>query len=163
MMPGTPLRRLGAALSLVALPLAGCGSIPADAEGTLDRARDGTLVVGVSEHPPWTDVNEATGEVSGSEADLVTGFAESINADIEWRPGAESILAGMMKEGELDVVIGGLTSSSPWANHMALTRSYAAVETEDGQTENMVMGVPMGENALMVSLERHLAQEHGEI
>lgn len=163
MMPDIPVRRLLAALSLCAVLLSGCGVIPADAQGTLDRARDGTLVVGVSEHPPWTVVDADTGEVSGSEADLVESFAKSINATIEWRPGPESVLAGEIKEGELDIVIGGLTTSSPWASHMALTRSYAAVESEGGQTEDMVMGVPMGENELMVALERHLAQEHGEI
>lgn len=162
-MPDIPVRRLVAALSLCALLLTGCGTIPADAEGTLDRARDGTLVVGVSEHPPWTVVNADTGEVTGSEADLIKGFADSINAEIEWRPGAESVLAGEIKEGELDIVIGGLTTSAPWSSQMALTRAYASVDSEDGQTENMVMGVPLGENELMVALERFLAQEHGEI
>lgn len=163
MMPGAPARRLMAALLLLVLPLAGCGVIPADAEGTLDRARNGTLVVGVSEHPPWTVVDAETGAVTGSEADLVTGFAESINAEVEWHPGSESVLAGKISEGELDVVIGVFTSSSPWSSHMALTRPYASVDSEDGETEDMVMGVPMGENELMVALERHLAQEHGEI
>lgn len=162
-MPDIPVRRLVAALSLCALLLTGCGVIPADAEGTLDRATDGALVVGVSEHPPWTVVDADTGEVTGSEADLIKGFAESINAEIEWRPGAESVLAGEIQESELDIVIGGLTTSSPWSSHMALTRSYASVDSEGGQTENMVMGVPLGENELMVALERFLAQEHGEI
>lgn len=157
------VRRLVAALSLSALLLSGCSSIPADADGTLDRARDGTLVVGVSEHPPWTIIDAKTGEVTGSEADLIKGFAESINAEIEWHPGPESVLAGEIKEGELDIVIGGLTTSAPWSSQMAMTRSYAAVDSEDGQTENMVMAVPMGENELMVALERYLAQEHGEI
>lgn len=46
------LPRLGAALGLTALTLSGCSAIPADAEGTLDRARNGSLVVGVSEHKP---------------------------------------------------------------------------------------------------------------
>lgn len=137
--------------------LAGCSSIPADSVGTLDRATGGTLVVGVSEHHPWTDVSE-TGEYSGSEVDLIESFADSIDAEIEWHAAPESVLAGQISEDLLDVMIGGLTTSSPWTTHMATTRSYAKVNGED-----MVMGVRMGENELMVALERHLAQEHGEI
>lgn len=162
-MPRKRARRVAATLAASTLLLTGCSAVPADAEGTLDRARGGTLVVGVSEHPPWTDVNEATGEVSGSEAELVKGFADSIGADIDWEVGPESVLAGKIKQGEVDVIIGGLTTSSPWSTHMALTRSYNSVDSAGGQTENMVMGVRMGENELMIALERHLAREHGEI
>lgn len=38
--------------------LSACGTIPADSIGTLDRARTGDLVVGVSEHQPWTEVSD---------------------------------------------------------------------------------------------------------
>lgn len=145
-----------AVVSVTAL-LAGCTSIPADSMGTLDRATGGTLVVGVSEHPPWTVVSE-DGEYSGSEVDLIESFADSIDAEVEWHTAPESVLAGRISEDELDIVIGGLTTSSPWTTHMATTRSYAQVDGED-----MVMGVRLGENELMVALERHLAQEHGEI
>ncbi|AWH93633.1 substrate-binding periplasmic protein [Dietzia lutea] len=154
--------RQKAIVGLPAILLAGCSSIPADADGALDRAQNGTLAVGVSEHPPWTFVGP-DGGVTGREADLIEGFAEKIGAEIEWHIGPESVLADAIKEGELDVVIGGLTSSAPWSDKMALTRSYAAVATKDGQTDDMVMGVPLGENALMIALERHLAHEHGEI
>ena len=157
------LPRLGTAFGLTALTLSGCGSIPADAEGTLDRAQGGTLVVGVSEHEPWTDVDDETGQVTGTEADLIMSFADDIDADVDWRPGAESVLAGHMKAGEVDVIIGGLTATSPWSSHMALTRPYTSAETEEGDTEDMVMGVRLGENELLVALERHLAKEHGEI
>lgn len=151
----TARRRLSTALlTPCILALSACGSIPADSAGTLDRARGGTLVVGVSENEPWTDVDDSTGEVSGSEAELIEGFAESIDADVEWVPGSESVLAEQIKEGELDVIIGGLTKKSPWSSHMALTRPY---------TEDLVMGVQMGENELQVALERYLAEESGEI
>ena len=143
-------------LSLVtagALLLSACGAIPADSEGTLDRATGGTLVVGVSEHRPWTTI-EDSGAITGTEADLITGFAESIDAEIEWHTGPESVLADQTEEGELDVVIGGLTSEAPWSDKMALTRPYSG---------DQVMGLRMGENELLVALERHLAREHGEI
>lgn len=144
------------AVCLGTVMLAGCGSIPADPEDTLERAENDTLMVGLSEHPPWTSVS-ASGEVSGSEVDLVKGFADSINATIEWHVAPESILASQIQEGELDIIIGGLTDSSPWMTHMALTRPYQEVEGE-----KMVMGARLGENALLVALERHLAEEFGE-
>lgn len=137
--------------------LTSCAAIPADSIGTLDRARDGVLVVGVSEHRPWTAISE-TGEYSGSEVDLVKGFAQSINADIEWHNAPESVLASMIKEEDLDLVIGGLTTSSPWSTHMAQSRPYDKVGEE-----SMVMGVRLGENELMVALEKYLAKESGEI
>lgn len=46
---------------------------------------------------------------------------------------------------------------------MALTRPYTTVTSESGSDEKMVMGVPMGENKLMVELERYLARAEGEI
>lgn len=151
-----------AALLLSAVPvLSACGvvsSLPADVDGTLDRARDGTLVVGVSEHPPWVSIDGDTGEVTGSEAELLLSFARSLNAEIDWRPGPESVLAERISDGEVDVIAGGLTTTAPWSSHLALTRPYTVVEGEE-----MVMGVRLGENELLVALERHLAREHGEI
>lgn len=149
--------RLAAGVIGAAALLSACSSIPADSIGTLDRATGGTLVVGVSEHSPWTEVSE-TGEVGGSEAELIRSFAADIDAEVEWHPAPESILASRIAEDELDIVIGGLTDASPWSSQMALTRPYATVDEE-----NMVMGLRLGENALMVALERHLAEEHGEI
>lgn len=145
--------------------LAGCGSvtIPSDVDGTFDRATDGTLVVGVSEHPPWVAVDEDTGVATGIEADLIASFAGSINAEVRWQPGPESVLAGKAEEGTVDIVVGGLTTSSPWSSHLALTRPYATVASAGGREEQMVMGVRMGENELLVELEKHLARHQGEV
>lgn len=156
------LVKVAAAGALAGLVATGCSALPKDSVGTYDRATDGTLVVGVSEHEPWTSVDDA-GVVSGSEADLIQGFADTINADVEWKVASESVLAGWMKDEQIDLMIGGLTASSPWSTHMALTRPYTTAETDEGGKEKMVMGVRMGENELMVALERYLAREEGEI
>ena len=140
----------------------GCGTFPKDSEGTLDRVRGGTLVVGVSEHEPWTSVG-AGGEVSGTEVSLVEGFADSLGAEIEWEVGPESVLADEVKRGQVDIVIGGLTSVSPWKSDLSLTRPYTKVKSEDGKEQKMVMGVPKGENAFQVALERYLAEQEGEL
>lgn len=148
---------VAALVALVPSAVTACGTMPHDADGTLDRARDGVLVVGVSEHRPWTHVDDE-GRVTGSEADLITSFAESIDATVDWAPAPESVLATKVKDDEVDVVIGGLTATSPWSSFMALTRPYQTVGEE-----KMVMGVRLGENELLVNLERHLAREFGEI
>ena len=144
-------------LALVATLAAGCGTpFPRDTDGSLDRITDGALRVGVSENPPWTEVADS-GAVTGREVDLVTGFAQEYGATVEWTPGAESELVMAMARGDLDVVVGGLTSDSPWEKEVALTRPYAQEVTPDGDTEKMVMATPLGENALLVALETYLA------
>src|SRR5690606_32927434 len=74
-----------AGLALTAtLALTGCTSsgYPADPDGTYDRVTGGTLQVGVVHHPPYVDATGA--EPSGSEVDLIEGFARQVDAQIEW-------------------------------------------------------------------------------
>jgi polar amino acid transport system substrate-binding protein len=144
------------ALVVLAVTTACGGPFPRDTDGSLDRIRDGVLRVGVSENPPWTQTFD-DGRVSGREVDLLTGFAAEHRADVEWTPGAESELVMAMARGDLDVVVGGLTSDSPWEQEVAMTRPYAQEVTSDGDTEEMVMATPLGENGLLVALETYLA------
>lgn len=132
------------------------GSIPRDTDGSLDRITGGALRVGVTENPPWTEVDD-DGRVAGREVDLVTDFAEELDARVEWTPGVESELVRSMERGDLDVLIGGLTSESPWEKDVALTRSYAQQTTPDGESRERVMATPLGENGLLVALESFLA------
>lgn len=142
---------------IAALFLTACSiPFPRDTDGSLDRITGGALRVGVSENPPWTEVAD-DGGVTGREVDLLAGFAQGQDATVEWTPGAESELIMAMARGDLDVVVGGLTSDSPWEMEVALTRPYAQEVTPDGDTEEMVMATPLGENALLVALETYLA------
>lgn len=146
-----------------AVLLAGCsGVFPRDSQGTLRRATGGALHVGASENPPWTELDPA-GRVSGTEADLIEGYAASIGASIRWETAAMSDLAMMMKNDQLDLIIGGLTADTPWSDKISPTRPYEESQGVDGSTEKMVIGVRPGENALQVSLERFLAAEKGEL
>lgn len=150
-------------VAVVTLLLAGCqGGFPADPQGTLDRAREGVLRVGVSENPPWTLV-AADGSVAGSEVELLTDYAETIDAEVEWVPAGENTLAAMMREGQLDVVVGGLASGVPWTSEIATTRPYATATGPDGAEVTIVVGVQPGENALMTDIERFLAERGGEL
>lgn len=149
------------ALGLAAALTAACsGPFPRDVDGSLDRISGGTVRVGVSENPPWTMVAD-DGEVSGREADLVAGFARSVDARVEWMPGAESELVMAVKRGDLDVLVGGLTADSPWEKEVALTRPHTEEVTPDGDAEQRVMATPLGENALLVALETYLSHTGG--
>jgi polar amino acid transport system substrate-binding protein len=106
--------------------VAGCG-IPRDPEGTLERVADGTMRVGITERPPWSSFEE--GDPSGVEIDLIQGFTESIDADIEWFEGAEAELLAALEHRELDLVIGGLTVDDPWGQIVTFTQPYAKVAT----------------------------------
>jgi polar amino acid transport system substrate-binding protein len=139
--------------------LTGCGvSIPADPEGTLERASGGILRVGVSPNEPWTELND-NAPPSGIEVDLVEDFAESIGAQIEWSGGGEESLMEELRRGELDLVIGGLTSKSPWTDKAAITKPYTEAENEAGKQEKLVMAARMGENAFLLALERFLLEQ----
>lgn len=152
-----------ALLLAAVLMVSGCqGSFPADAQGTLERASGGELRVGVSENPPWTEVGP-DGSVSGSEVDLVTRYAETIDAQVEWVPAGENVLAAEMGAGTLDMVIGGLPSDAPWTSDIAFTRPYTTTTGPEGKKVEIVLGVRPGENALLVDLERFLADQAGEL
>lgn len=138
------------------LVLTGCGlTIPADPDGTLDRVRGGTLRVGVSPNEPWTQLD--AGQPSGIEVELVREFAATLGAQVEWSVGGEEALIADLEQAELDLVIGGLTSKTPWSKQAGITRAFTEVLDEQGEPEKHVMAVPMGENAFLVELEKFLS------
>jgi polar amino acid transport system substrate-binding protein len=147
----------GAALAAV---VTGCASIPADPDGTLERVTGGELRVGVSHNPPFTTVPDS-GEPGGSEADLIREFAESLDASIEWVDGGEEALMLALENGRLDLVIGGLTSDTPWTDSAGVTRPYRESTNDLGHTLRHVMAVPLGENGFLVELETFLHENGG--
>ncbi len=113
--------------------LAGC-DLPRDPQGTLDRVTGGTLRVGAIIAEPWA-VRE--GEVAtGVEAGLAKTFAASLGSDVRWNFGAEGELLAALERHELDLVIGGLTRSSPWSKRLGFTTPYF--------TSQVVVGAPAG-------------------
>ena len=121
-------------LLLLALTAALCGcEYPRDPEGTLDRVRGGVLRVGVTEADPWVTI-DAEGVPSGVEVELVTRFAETVDAEVEWVEGTESDLMEALHGRQLDVVIAGLTRQSEWQRVAALTRPFV--------TTQVVIGAP---------------------
>jgi polar amino acid transport system substrate-binding protein len=113
-------------LALVALVLCGC-RFPSDPEGTLDRVSGGVMRVGVTPAEPWVRLPE-DGAPAGVEVELVTQFAESLDARVEWVEGSESDLMEALHGRQLDVVIAGLTRRSEWGRTAALTRPYLTTQ-----------------------------------
>jgi polar amino acid transport system substrate-binding protein len=146
-----------AAIALTVLCAAGC-RIPEDPDGTLDRVEGGTMRVGVVETDPWVSDVRAGEPAGGVEVELVRDVARDLGARIEWTPGSEEELVRASREGDLDLVVGGMTSKTRWKHDVALTRPY--VELGD---EKHVMAVRMGENAFLVRLERFLLNREEEI
>jgi ABC-type amino acid transport substrate-binding protein len=142
--------------TFVCLLAAGCGlTIPADPEKTLERVTGSTMRVGVSPNPPWTDIRGA-GEPSGTEVDLVREFAGTLQAQVEWVVAGEQPLIAALERGELELVIGGFTSETPWTEQAAITKPYAETKDPEGKRKKLVMASPMGENAFLLALEKFL-------
>jgi polar amino acid transport system substrate-binding protein len=133
-----PTRRSAAVVLVLSVVTAACG-LPRDPEGTLERVRGGTMRVGVFERRPWTTL-PANGGAGGLEGALVAELARELGARIEWVRATESQLLEALKMRELDIVIGGLTNDSPWAQHVAFTKPF--------YTDTIVVGAPPGTRRL---------------
>lgn len=155
-----PMAAVRALVLVLLILLAGCSApdFPRDPEGTLLRVMGGELHVGVSPNPPHTEVAD-DGSVSGTEVGIIEDWAATLGAEVVWSSGAESALMEQLRLGELDVLVGGLASDSPWSTHAALTRPYTEVTGPDGNPQKLVLAARLGENALLVSLESFLIDE----
>jgi polar amino acid transport system substrate-binding protein len=116
-----PLRRLVVIVVSCLLALS-CAGLPRDPEGTLRRVQGGRLRVGLVEHPPW--VVRTAGEPAGVEVELVRRFAAELNATPEWHWGGEQRHMEALERFELDLVVGGVTKSTPWSKYVGLTGPY---------------------------------------
>ena len=125
--------RAAICIALALAGLLGACRIPEDPDGTLDRVEGGVMRVGITESDPWVTLD---GDVptGGVEVALVRRFARELQARVEWVDGGEEELIAALKEGSLDLVIGGLTSKSRWKKDAAFTRPYVKTRT--------VVGVP---------------------
>ncbi|MDQ1082657.1 MULTISPECIES: hypothetical protein [Microbacterium] len=146
------------AVAAMSLLLAGCGiHIPSDPDGTLAHVEGGVLRAGVSPNGEWVEIGDA--EPTGIEAEALADFAASLDADVEWTIGSEESLVRGLEEGDLDVVAGGLTDKTPWTTKAGTTRPWAETTLDDGKKVQLVMLVPLGENAFLSHLETFLTAE----
>jgi len=91
------------------------------------------------------------GSPAGYEADVVSGYAESLGVEVRWEVGSESELMTALEEGGLDIVVGGIESSSPWSKHVGLS---APISPQG--TPHLVAAVRQGENRWLLGFERYV-------
>ncbi len=117
-------RSLALTLGLLATLFAGCDRYPQDPHHTLDRVvQRGTLRVGVASAPPWV-AGPPEGEPGGVEADLLRSLARDLDVEVVWEWGSEGDLLEALTHYELDIVAGGITASTPWKSHLAVSVPY---------------------------------------
>jgi polar amino acid transport system substrate-binding protein len=136
---------------LLVLVAASC-DFPRDPRGTLEGVQNGTMRVGIVENDPWTRMEE--GHASGVEVELLKDFARELGAEASFVPGTTPELLEAAKEAEVDVLIGGFTSTSPGVSEgkeVGVTGSYL--------TTRFVVGVPPGTSAFDDPSGREIAVE----
>lgn len=107
-------------LVIVAALSASC-DFPRDPMGTLEKVRGGTLRVGVADYEPWARIDG--GEASGVEIELIEEFAGDLAAETSFIEGTVPELLEAARQGEVDVVIGGLTATDPGVREQKEARS----------------------------------------
>jgi polar amino acid transport system substrate-binding protein len=96
--------------------------LPRDSNGTLARVRGGTMRIGVVVDTPWT--TDSTDGAGGIEGSIVRLLARDLGARIDWVHGQQGDLLAALQHRELDLVIGGLSATSPWRQLVAFTRPF---------------------------------------
>jgi polar amino acid transport system substrate-binding protein len=143
----TRQRHCLAALAL-SLCCAGC-NWPKDPAATTEHVRGHELRAGVSENPPWIRFEGA--EVKGVEADLIRGVASQLHAQVRWVRGGETSLFERLQQNELDLVAGGVSKKSPWAQQLGTTTPFATVAGE-----KHVLITAAGENRWLLTLDDYI-------
>lgn len=142
-------RHVAAILLTLVLPLTAACGMPRDPEDSLGRIRrDGVLRAGITEREPWTPL----------EADVVTAFAQSLGARVEWHRASESALFEALETFELDIAVGGFTADNPSAPRLGMTRPYV----EAGGKQHVIAVAP-GENRLLFEFDRLLRSQAASI
>lgn len=150
------------ALLLPALALlcgcGGSGGAPRDPRGATERIlATHVLRAGATQNPPWVRIED--GVPKGLEPDLVTAFARTLGARVEWTVNGETPLAEAAEQGGLDLLVSGATRKSPWAKTLGASQIYARVP----EGEKRLLLAATGENQLLLRLDKFLAGHKAEI
>ena len=108
--------------------------------------------VGIVDNAPWTRTEG--GRPSGVEVELLRGFARELGAEASFVPGTTPELLEAARQGEVDVLVGGFTSTSP-----GVSEGTEAGVTGSYLTTRLVVGVPPGVPAFDDPSGRRIAVE----
>lgn len=121
-----PLNYAASVSLALALLVGACDDYPRDPEDTLERVTGGTLRAGAISAEPWV-MWQPEGP-AGVEVEFVEDLARTLDATVAWYRGTEHDVIEALEHRQLDIVVGGLTKSSPRGSVVGFTRPY--LETE---------------------------------
>jgi polar amino acid transport system substrate-binding protein len=116
------IARRSVLVSFCLLLTCGCHSLPRDPKSTLNLVHRRPLRVGLIENAPW--VVRDGDEPTGTEVDLVREFAAQLGTTPKWHWGGEEEQIEALEHFALDLVIGGMSSRTPWKQKIGLTSPY---------------------------------------
>ena len=93
--------------------------------------------VGIVDNDPWTRTEG--GSASGVEVELLEDLAGELKAETSFVPGTTPELLEAAKQGEVDVLVGGFTDTSP-----GVSEGKEAGVTGTYLTTRTLVGVPPG-------------------
>ncbi len=104
---------------IAAAVIAGCHAMPRDPDGTLDRVRaDRAFAVGLIAPGP-------SGRPAERQAALLARIAKRTGAEPRIEQGAAERLLEKLEDGELDLVVGDLSTDTPWRGRVTMFRPLA--------------------------------------
>ena len=132
---------------MAVLLLGGCGPIPKDPEGTLNRIKaERTFRVGmIASHDTPAGVDR--------QRLMLRRVAHAAGASPSFEYGAAEPLLMKLEEGELDLILGGFAPASPWSKRVTILPPLAEQVTRDGHV-HVVAVARNGENAWISLLYR---------
>lgn len=112
-------------LALLVCCLAGCGSKEeaAESQDLLEKVMEsGKLTVAFEiGNEPWGYTDPESGEYVGFSIDLMTGFAESIGVEIEWKPLEFSEMIPAVQAGKVDIIASNISRTAARAATVLFT------------------------------------------
>lgn len=85
-------------------------------------------------------------------------LGEEIGVRLIFVEETEAVLIEKLEKYEIDIVIAGLNSDSPWKSKAGFTNPYATINGK-----NYSIAVPPGENAFLVHIEKFLNRNKEKI
>lgn len=121
-------------------------NLPRDQRHTWEHVRQNGLEVGVVNNPPYSYIDNKN-QAGGEEIEVIRHFARVNKLNARYVSGSESDLIRRLREGEINLLVGGFSEKTIWKDSAGLSIPMA---------HKKVMLVQKGENRLLYELERFL-------
>lgn len=115
--------RLSALAALAALLLAGCGE--GDSPSRAARSGDALILVTTASTPPYSYIDEETGEIVGIEIDIARAAAKRLGRPLEVQMRKFEGILSSVKFGEVDMAAAGLAITEARKRDVDFSVSYA--------------------------------------